>query len=78
MSRINVSKMNSTEKVEHRRETPAIVYVWMFGLGFSSYVAARVVLDGYPHPYHWLAGLIGGLAGIGIGWLWYRWRGDVI
>ena len=60
------------------KEWPAVVYFWIFGLGFGSYLAARIILDGYPHPYHWLAGLIGGLAGIGIGWLWYRWRGDVI
>jgi hypothetical protein len=42
-----------------------------------SYVVFRIVLDGYPHPYHWLSALIGALAGIPIGWLWYRWRGDV-
>ncbi len=78
MSRINVSKMYSPESVEKRRETPAVVYAFGFGLAFLSYVVARVALDGYPHPYHWLSGLFGGLAGIGIGWLWYRWRGDII
>lgn len=37
----------------------------------------RKSFDAYPHPYHWLFGLAGGLAGIPIGWLWYRWRGDI-
>ncbi len=56
---------------------PAVVYFWTFGLAILSYVIARIGLDGRPHPYHWLAGLVGGLAGMGIGWLWLRWRGDV-
>jgi hypothetical protein len=77
MSRINVSKIQSSKMVEKRREWPVVVYAWGLGLAFLSYVIARIVLDGKPHPYHWLSGLIGGLVGIGIGWLWYRWRGDV-
>jgi hypothetical protein len=36
------------------------------------------VLDGYPHPYHWGTGIAGGLFGIGIGWIWFRWRGDIL
>jgi hypothetical protein len=48
------------------------------GLGFLSYIIARIALDGYPHPIHWLIALAGGIAGIGVGWLWYRWRGDLI
>jgi CHASE2 domain-containing sensor protein len=59
------------------REWPAVVYFWAFGLGILAYAVARVVLDGRPHPIHWLAALIGGLAGIPIGWLWFRWRGDL-
>jgi hypothetical protein len=53
------------------------VYFWAFGLAIFGYAIARVVLDGKPHPYHWLAGLAGGLAGIPLGWLWYRWRGEL-
>ena len=60
-----------------RNEWPAIVYLLAFGLAILSYAVARVVLDGTPHPYHWLIALAGGVAGIPIGWLWYRWRGDV-
>jgi hypothetical protein len=54
-----------------------VVYLWSFGLAILSYAVARIVLDGRPHPYHWLAGLLGGLAGIALGWAWYRRRGDV-
>jgi hypothetical protein len=59
------------------KEWPAVVYLWAIGLGFGSYLVARIILDGFPHPYHWLSGLVGGLAGIPIGWVWYRWRGDI-
>jgi len=60
-----------------RNEWPAVVYLWIFGLAMMSYVVARFALDGQPHPYHWLAALTGGLAGIPMGSVWYRWRGDV-
>jgi len=78
MSRIKVSKTATTAIIEKKsKEWPAVVYFWAIGLALVSYVVARVALDGMPHPYHWASGLVGGLAGIGIGWLWYRWRGDI-
>ena len=78
MSRIRVSK-TATAAIETKgkKEWPAVVFFWAFGLAIVSYVVARIVLNAYPHPYHWLSGLIGGIVGIGVGWLWYRWRGDV-
>jgi hypothetical protein len=77
MSRIKVSKTASTTGEKKSKEWPAVVYFWTFGLALFSYLVARFALDGYPHPYHWLFGLIGGLLGIPLGWLWYRWRGDI-
>ncbi|MDP1715692.1 MAG: hypothetical protein Q8L41_13195 [Anaerolineales bacterium] len=74
MSKVRITKRKKDEK---SREWPAVVYFWMIGLAFASYVVARIVLDAYSHPYHWLSGLAGGLAGVLIGWLWYRRRGDV-
>lgn len=77
MSRIRVTKRLPGDSPKHK-EWPAVVYLWALGLAFLSYVAARVGLSASPHPYHWLTGLLGGLAGIPLGWLWYRWRGDVL
>ncbi len=79
MSRIKVSRTAATSSIENKksREWPIVVYLWTIGLAMSSYVVARVVLDGSPHPYHWGSGIVGGLLGIGIGWIWYRWRGDI-
>jgi len=77
MSRIKISKTALTSEMKKSKEWPAVVYFWIIGLALFSYVTARLVLDGYPHPYHWLSGLAGGVLGVGIGWLWYRWRGDV-
>ncbi len=70
-------KTSKRRAPKSRREWPAIVYFWAFGLAILSYVVARIVLDGQPHPYHWLSAIAGAVAGMGIGWLWFRWRGDV-
>jgi CHASE2 domain-containing sensor protein len=77
MSRIKVSKTASTNEKQKSREWPVVVYFWIIGLALISYIIARFVLNGYSHPYHWGIGLAGGVLGVGIGWLWYRWRGDV-
>jgi len=77
MSRMRVSKKTESKTPARSKEWPAVVYFWVIGLAFVSYVVARIVLDSYPHPYHWLSGLAGGVLGIPLGWLWYRWRGDV-
>lgn len=71
------TRQKQSSLVPQRKEWPAVVYFWAFGLAIISYLVARVVLNSLPHPYHWLSALVGGLAGIPIGWLWYRWRGDV-
>ena len=71
-------KKPSHQKAKTEKEWPAVVYIWMFGLGFLTYAAVEITRrDAWPHPIHWLSGILGGIAGIGIGWLWYRWRGDV-
>jgi hypothetical protein len=72
-----MSKKYARTKKNSNNDWPAIVYFWGIGLGFFSYVVARIALDGYPHPYHWLSALAGGVAGIPLGWLWFHWRGDV-
>lgn len=44
-------------------------------LGFiAAYVGARAVTD--VHPVHWTAAFIGAIVGYGVGYLWYRVRGD--
>jgi CHASE2 domain-containing sensor protein len=80
MSKIRISKTATAATIDKkkRREWPVVVYLWAFGLALVSYAVARVVLDGLAHPYHWGGGIAGGLFGIGIGWLWYRWRGDIL
>jgi hypothetical protein len=71
-------KTRKPSRTAGRKEWPAVVYIWVFGLALMTYVVARFALDGQPHPYHWLAALLGGIGGIPIGWAWYRWRGDVL
>ena len=77
MSGIKATGKPRVKGSDERKEWPVVIYVWIVSLTILSYVVARVVLDGQPHPIHWLFALLGGLAGIPAGWLWYRWRGDV-
>jgi hypothetical protein len=77
MSRIKASKAALINETKKSKEWPAVVYFCSFGLAILSYAIARMVLDGQPHPYHWGAALFGGIVGIPLGWLWYRWRGDL-
>jgi hypothetical protein len=79
MSKVRVSRTAATASIEKKKskEWPVVVYFWAIGLALMSYVVARVVLHGSPHPYPWGTGIAGGLLGIGIGWIWYRWRGDI-
>ena len=61
------------------KEVPVVVYIWAMGLGLMGYlVVGEAIFELKPHPIHWLAGLIGGIVGIGVGWIWYRYRGDII
>lgn len=78
MSRIKVAGKSRARNSPKEKQWPVVVYMWIFGLTIVTYAVARAALDGMPHPYHWLSALIGGILGIPVGWLWYRWRGDVI
>ncbi len=57
---------------------PLVVFVGIFGLGLLGYLFSQFALGTQPHPLHWGITLVSAvLGGIG-GWLWYRWRGDII
>jgi hypothetical protein len=70
------SVQESRKKVQ--KETPLVVWLWMIGLGFLSYLVARIALYAYPHPIHWASGAVGAAIGFLVGWLWYHWKGDVV
>lgn len=73
------SKKQSKQIVKKEQDWPVVVYMWAFGLAILGYLIGETGFrTAKPHPFHWLLGLIGGILGIGAGWLWYRWRGDVI
>ena len=66
-------------KVKNFREGwPLIVFVGIFGLGLVGYLFGELTLVGGPHPLHWLTALMGAVIGGFAGWLWYRWRGDIV
>ena len=79
MSKIKVTKKPASKKAEKQKDWPVVVYMWAAGLGVAGYlIVGEMVLDSRPHPVHWIPGLLGVIVGIGVGWLWYRWRGDLI
>ena len=50
---------------------------WPVDIGIAvgcilGYVFAWTGLVSYFHPNHWVAGVIGALAGYFVGWLWFR------
>lgn len=60
------------------KEWPAVVYFSMIGTAFAFYAVARVALNDLPHPYHWGSGLAGIGVGLILGWVYYRWKGDIV
>ncbi len=76
MSKAALSRKSNVKKT--RKDWPLVIYIWILGLGLMSYVVARIALGAYPHPIHWVSGVVGAVIGYFVGWLWYRWRGDVI
>lgn len=77
MSRIKIARTSKEEKSAKSKEWPAVVYFWMFGMAILGYVIGRIALDAYPHPIRWASGLVGGVLGFLVGWVWYWKRGDV-
>jgi len=77
-----MGKTRRPKKGRNRRREegwPLVVYMWIAGLGLAGYLfVGELALRSRPHPLHWAVGLLGGAVGAGVGWLWYRWRGDVV
>jgi hypothetical protein len=72
------ARSRTVRQVKPRQDWPAVVYLWMIGLGILGYlVVGELVLIAKPHPLHWAAGLGGVALGVPVGWLWYRSRGDI-
>ncbi len=72
-----VANKKDRQKSQRSKEWPLVVYLWTVGLGLVGYLTGEFVFSTKPHPFHWLVLLIGIILGILIGWLWYRWRGDI-
>ena len=71
-------KSKKVAKKKVRQDLPLVVYIWIIGLGFMSYLVARIAFASSPHPIHWFSGIVGLIVGYFAGQLWYRWRGDVL
>lgn len=78
MSR-NPQKLQMNKPSTDNKEWPLVVYMWALVLGLVGYlVIGEMIFEMRPHPIHWLSGVGGGILGVALGWIWFRWRGDII
>ena len=79
MSKKTLKHKTKAEPSIKKEDWPVVVYMSALVVGILSYfVIGEAVLYPQPHPIHWLAGVVGVIIGIGVGWIWYRYRGDII
>ncbi len=55
-----------------------MVVVGLCGSGLLGYVLSQLILPVEAHSAYWGVALISAVLGAALGWLWYRWRGDII
>jgi len=72
------TKLAKTKAYRAEEGWPLVVFVGIFVFGFASYLFGRLTFIEGPHPIHWLLALMGAVLGGFMGWLWYRWRGDIV
>lgn len=70
-------KNSKTQENITKDEWPIVIYFSAFLIAFLGYLLGEFTLSKYSHIFHWLALLVGGLVGIPLGWLYFRWRGDI-
>jgi hypothetical protein len=76
MSKLTKSTKGNRNKTQG--DWPLVVYISIFGAGFLGYFVAEIGFNTRPHPLDWASGLAGAVIGCVAGWLWYRWRGDIV
>ena len=72
------TKLDSVKSKYANEGVPLVIFVGLFGLGLLGYVFSQMFLPVEAYSSHWLIALIGAALGGVLGWLWYRWRGDII
>lgn len=57
---------------------PLVVVVFVAGGILFGYLGGELAFAHGPHPYHWAAGLVGGVLAWIAGEIVYRLRGDIV
>jgi hypothetical protein len=72
--------MSTKRQRKTKRSSSGLPFVAVVGTmsGFLlAYLVAEVVLSAKPHPLHWLVAATGAVLGAGLGYMWFRLRGDI-
>lgn len=56
---------------------PFVAVLAAFGGFLIAYLAAEATMNPHAHLSHWLVAGAGAAMGAGLGYLWYRFRGDI-
>ena len=65
-----MSKNSANPQKRASKEWPVVVYLWAGALALLGYLIGETVFrTTKPHLFHWLLALIGGVLGVGAGWL---------
>jgi uncharacterized protein (DUF983 family) len=61
------------------QDGPALVVVLVVAaLAMLGYLAGEVAFAPRPHPFHWLAAVIGAAVGWGLGSIYLKLKGDIV
>ncbi len=71
-------KFAGAKSTHPNRGIPFVVVVGLCGSGLFGYVLSQLFLPVEAHSAYWVVALISAVLGAALGWLWYRWRGDII
>jgi protein-S-isoprenylcysteine O-methyltransferase Ste14 len=73
-----MTRKRAKQKRTRKEDGLPFVAVVLGTVGFLfAYLFAEAGLDPQAHPIHWMVAGAGAVLGMGLGYLWYRLRGDI-
>ena len=70
-------KTRRRRKAKGREGIPFVAALGTMGGFLLAYLIAEATLNPRLHPLHWIVAGAGAVVGAGLGYLWFRLRGDI-